>query len=196
MISDLIAHSVAVERQRTLTELHDVIGQELTMVVLECDRALADGTDGPGTAELRRIRQRAATLIESVAALALGATPISLRDAVNRAAQDLMITGVAFRQHLDLDAARLEPETDALLGCAVREGVTNLLRHAPAASECVIGLSLGRRSVLTVRNDGVACAGPVRPGAGLRGLQERAAQAGGRIGIRAERGSFTLTVCV
>lgn len=194
MTSDLIAHSVAAERQHVLTELHDVIGQELTMVVLECDRALAADRDGPSTPGLRRIRCRAAGLIESVAALALGTAPLSLRESVDRVARDLTLAGVAFRQYLG--TARLEPEADALFGCAVREGVTNILRHAPAVTTCEIGLRACHGTMLTIRNDGVSQARPVRPGAGIIGLQERAARLGASVGISTRGGLFTLTVYI
>lgn len=194
MTSDLITLSVAAERQRVLTELHDVIGQELTMVVLECDRALEADRDGPGTPGLRRIRCRAAGLIESVAALALGTAPVSLRESVDRAARDLTMAGVAFRQYLG--TARLAPDADALLGCVVREGVTNVLRHAPAATACEISLRADGGTVLVIRNDGVARTRPGRPGAGIGGLRERAARLGARVGTSVKGGSFVLSAYI
>lgn len=194
MNSDLIALSMAVERQRVLTELHDVIGQELTMVVLECDHALAAYGDGPGTPGLRRIRGRAAGLIESIAALALGTAPVSLRESVDRAARDLTTAGVAFRPHLR--AAPLAPAADALLGCAVREGVTNILRHAPAATACEISLRACGGAALAVRNDGVTRTRPVRPGAGISGLRDRATPLGARVRTSVAGGSFVLSVYI
>jgi len=64
--------SVTAERRRIIARLHDVLGQELTLLVLECDLALAADADGPSAPRLRRIRGRADRLVRSVAALTEG----------------------------------------------------------------------------------------------------------------------------
>jgi DNA-binding NarL/FixJ family response regulator len=64
--------SVTAERRRIIARLHDVLGQELTLLVLECDLALAADADGPSAPRLRRIRGRADRLVRSVAALTDG----------------------------------------------------------------------------------------------------------------------------
>ncbi len=51
----------------------------------------------------------------------------------------------------------LAPETDALLGWAVREGVTNVIRHS-SAQKCAITLRLGDRAELEITDDGVGAA--------------------------------------
>jgi two-component system sensor histidine kinase DesK len=75
---------------------------------------------------------------------------------------------------------RLAPETDALLGWAVREGVTNVIRHSGARS-CEIDLRDDGAIVLEIRDDGSLSAGPGGPGNGLRGLHERVTAVGGTL---------------
>jgi two-component system sensor histidine kinase DesK len=84
------------------------------------------------------------------------------------------------------------------LAWALREGVTNVIRHSEGRS-CRLSLqTIGPDAVITVTDDGVAPAAPgvpTAPGApsvfappillgnGLRGLGERLALAGGRLDV-------------
>ena len=68
----------------------------------------------------------------------------------------------------------VDPGQRELFGWVVREGLTNIVRHAHASS-CAVRLSA---SSVEIVDDGVgAAAAP--PGNGLSGLRERAAAAGG-----------------
>ena len=72
----------------------------------------------------------------------------------------------------------VDPEHQELFGWTVREGLTNVVRHARARS-CAVRLS---RSTIEIVDDGVGGPMPgadVPPGNGLSGLLERAAAAGG-----------------
>ena len=66
------------------------------------------------------------------------------------------------------------------MGWAVREGLTNVVRHA-RANCCTVRLS---RSAVEIVDDGVAepmPGGAVPPGNGLSGLRERVAATGGTV---------------
>jgi two-component system sensor histidine kinase DesK len=177
-----------------LAELHDVFGQELTLLALECDLVLAADPDGPSAPGLRRIRGRADGLLRSVAALAAGARPVSLRDCLERAGRDLLLAGIELRLDLPADLVRLPPEVDALLARVIREGVTNVVRHAPAATACDIGVRTTDGVVLVIRNDGVT--GRSLPGAGITGLRDRAAALGAHLDVATSGDSFELRVRV
>jgi two-component system sensor histidine kinase DesK len=62
-----------------------------------------------------------------------------------------------------------------LLGWAVREGLTNVVRHAHA-STCTVRLS---QFGIEITDDGVGA--PASAGNGLRGLRERVTAAGGSV---------------
>jgi two-component system, NarL family, sensor histidine kinase DesK len=86
----------------------------------------------------------------------------------------------------------VEPANHELFGWIVREGVTNVIRHAHA-TVCTVRLEAGS---VELSDDGVAQRAPnghhqahrdrgigavVEPGNGLQGLRERVAQAGGTV---------------
>ena len=67
----------------------------------------------------------------------------------------------------------VDPEYHELFGWVVREGLTNLVRHADAGT-CVVKLA---RASVEIRDDGVG--GVSTSGSGLLGLHERVKAAGG-----------------
>ena len=81
---------------------------------------------------------------------------------------------------------RLSREVDATLGWAVREGVTNVIRHSDARRASVRVLTDGRRRVVEIQDDGRGAGHIEEPagaerGVGLAGLRERAARLGGSV---------------
>ena len=67
----------------------------------------------------------------------------------------------------------VDPAHHELFGWVVREGLTNIVRHAHASS-CAVRLESASVEIV---DDGVG--GAARPGNGLSGLRERVAAAGG-----------------
>jgi two-component system sensor histidine kinase DesK len=69
------------------------------------------------------------------------------------------------------------------MALALREAVTNVVRHA-GATRCTLALALEQNSaVLRVADDGnkLRSAGDLRHGNGLAGMRERAAALGGKL---------------
>ena len=67
-----------------------------------------------------------------------------------------------------------------MLGWAIREGVTNVIRHS-GASHCSIVLSTDDGVVSAAVSDDGSGAGGAAPGSGLRGLGERVDAIGGHL---------------
>ena len=88
--------------------------------------------------------------------------------------------------HLAL--APLPQEVESAVALALREAVTNVIRHAQA-SACEVRLAAeGGRLVLEVRDDGRG--GEPREGAGLAGMRERIAALGGTVERRTAGGTW------
>src|SRR5262249_42532339 len=101
--------------------------------------------------------------------------------------------GIAAR--IEEDAGVLPVAVDALLAWAVREGVTNVVRHSRART-CTIRVGVdGEVARVELRDDGRGTDGIAPSGSGLVGLAERAAAGGGcmRAGPLPE-GGFGLVV--
>ncbi|WP_090941742.1 sensor histidine kinase [Nonomuraea jiangxiensis] len=176
--AELAEAAVLKERLRISRDLHDGLGRSLTAIALKGDLATRLMERDPGSArnevaELVRVAREAA---QDVRQVARGYRAMSLTGEVHRAVALLESSGVDVRTHLaEVD---LPGPAEEALAWAVREGITNVLRHSRATT-CTITTSLNGESLrLEVANDGApASSGPA--GGGLTGLAERAAQAGG-----------------
>lgn len=142
--------------------------------------------------------------VETVARQALG----EVREAVSgyrrptlegelKGAQ-MALAAAGIRAEVSRAEIPLEPEAEAVLAWAVREGVTNVIRHSRARS-CALTVSAGSaRTAVEVADDGVgAAAGNGRAGSGLAGLAQRARGVGGvLVAGPTPDGGFRLTVTV
>ncbi|MFE7815926.1 sensor histidine kinase [Streptomyces sp. NPDC057433] len=191
--------AVAEERLRFGRDLHDVLGRNLAVVALKSELAVQLARRGRPEAvdhmvEVQRIAQESQREIRSVVR---GYRTADLHTELAGARSVLEAADIACRIE-DGPAHRLPADVQAALGWVVREGTTNVLRHAPGASRCTVSLrTAGPDAVrLTMENDGAPTA-EGGAGTGLSGLRERLS--GLRGTLTAERrpgGVFRLTAHV
>ncbi|WP_219507396.1 sensor histidine kinase [Nonomuraea ceibae] len=194
--TEMIGKAVSFERRRFTRDLHDLVGHRLTVLVLKVQliqRLLRDDLDKCEN-EVHETLALARGLAADVRAVAHGVRRSSLERELSSARALLESVGV--RCQVKVSCRELPWEVAEALTHALREGVTNVLRHA-TARECVVHL-LERDGLvrLSIRNDGV---GPPRKpgdaGQGLLNLAERVSVLGGWLEATALRsGEFTFTV--
>ncbi|WP_229812153.1 sensor histidine kinase [Lentzea flava] len=181
--------AVAEERLRFARDLHDVVGRNLSAVALKADLAAQLARRGRPTAidEMLEVRRIAQESLDELRAVVSGYRTADLSVELAGARSLLASAGIDCRVIGEVDVS---DEPAAALGWAVREGVTNVLRHSEA-STCTITL---RGKVLTMSNDGVASS-DFRFGSGLKGLHERISALGGTVTAAPEAPHrFVLTV--
>ncbi|MFE3452209.1 sensor histidine kinase [Nonomuraea sp. NPDC059194] len=187
---ELAREAVSRERERFSRDLHDLLGHTLSLVVVKAEavRRLAPRDPGAAAAQAADIEEIGRRALSEVRAAVAGYRGRGMADEMAAARLTLEEAGV--RAEVDLEEVRLPPDADTLLGWAVREGVTNVIRHARATTCAITVRGEDGRVVLEIVNDG-AGASFVR-GNGLKGLAERGAE----VDAAARGGSFTLRVAV
>ena len=81
---------------------------------------------------------------------------------------------------------------EAVLAMALREGVTNVIRHA-GAQRCQIKLEPSAKALtLTIADDGQG-GGKLTEGSGLKGMRARLAAIGGALDIKSDKAGTRLT---
>jgi two-component system, NarL family, sensor histidine kinase UhpB len=182
------------ERLRIARELHDEVGQSLTAVVLQLDRAATEIGDGPAADRVRDAREAARATLEEVRAIARNLRPEALDDlglaaALRQLCVEAERTGLLVDRRIT-PGLRLGPDAEVVVYRVAQEAVTNVLRHARAER---IWLTLhrdGDSTILRVQDDGCGVGG-APPGGGVRGMRERALLVGGTLEVTDAHGGGT-----
>ena len=188
-----VAAAVDRQRRRMWADLHDVLGQTLTAISLKADLARRTLQREPARAasELDELIELTRGQAEEIRAIARGDRLLTFDAEVTGAVRLLREAEIQVRYEVDLQD--VDRAGDALLGSAVREGTTNILRHAQATRCEIRAQRRGEWDVFELRNDGVGA--PSGDGSGLKGLADRAAACGGSIDATVEAdGWFALRV--
>ncbi|GAA4628354.1 sensor histidine kinase [Actinoallomurus vinaceus] len=194
---ELARTAVSEERLRFARDLHDLLGHTLSVMVVKAQaaRKLA--------ARDAELTARQAADIEEIGRDALRQVRLAVSgyrgrglaaeiDGARTALRDAGITATV-RQ----EGTPLPEEADALLGWAVREGVTNVIRHSGAETCEIAVVRQDGAAVLSVRDDGRGAPAPsgTSQGNGLRGLVERISGSEGRLEAGpADGGGYRLTI--
>jgi two-component system sensor histidine kinase DesK len=179
-----LAHlKVEEERLRLARDLHDLLGQTLSVITLKSELARSLITEDPAhcAQELAEIEQVGRMTLREVRKTVAGYRQPTLSGELDGARQLLEAAGISYS--IEELHEELPQPLDAVLAWMVREGVTNVIRHS-RARHCLLRLTQeqGRigAEVLNDRGRGEdtkdACVGQ---GSGLLGLRERVSVLGG-----------------
>ncbi|MGE5243306.1 MAG: sensor histidine kinase [Betaproteobacteria bacterium] len=171
--------AIVAERERIARDLHDLLGHTLSVIVLKSELAsrLAGANPERSVAEIRDVERISREALAEVRRAVQGYRTAGLADEIQQARSALDSAGVALA--CAIPPVRLAPEAERTLALAVREAVTNIVRHARAA-HCSIRLHAGVDAVrLEIQDDGVGGAAP--EGSGLSGMRARVVEGGGRL---------------
>lgn len=179
------------ERRRLARELHDDVGQRLTVVLLGLSR-LAKQVSERQADELELVQENARESLELVRGLAEGLRRGAWEDMdlvgalTSLAATFQSSSGLRIVRRFEHALPAVEPQVHETLFRVAQEALTNVARHADAST---VVLSLDRQRdgdqdclVLAVTDDGSGFA-PRRMGSGIAGMRERARAVGGQVSV-------------
>ena len=187
-------HMAAVlERERIARDLHDLLGHTLSVIVIKSELAakLADRDPARAAAEIRDVERISRKALQEVRGAIYGYRDLTVEQELASGRAALAAAGVT----LETTVAGLEVDdnVERVLALAVREGLTNVIRHARATRCTVAATHSGGTLSLTIEDDGVG--GATAEGAGLDGMRERLAEVGGALVRDGAAGTrLTLTV--
>lgn len=191
------------ERIRIARELHDEVGQTLTAVVLQLERAARDAAAGRAEQHehVEEARELARTAAEEVREIARRLRPEALDDLgiasalVSLATASARHSGVRVAHAIDPRLPPLADEEELVVYRVAQEALTNVARHAGAgAAELALTASPPGCVTLTVRDRGAGFdpAAVERGGErGIRGMRERAVLVDARLELESAPGAGT-----
>jgi two-component system sensor histidine kinase UhpB len=166
------------ERLRIARELHDEVGQTLTAIALQAERAVGDRA-----AETRSLADIVLAIhhsLEDVRRIARELRPEALDDLglvdalISLCVRIERQSVLRVVREMEGDLPSMTSEVELVVYRVAQEALTNALRHAEASQ---VRVALGRSPdgiVLSVTDDGRGLSEHVRGAGGLAGMQERA----------------------
>jgi len=167
------------ERERIARDLHDVLGHTLSVIILKSELAgkLMDRDPQRAGNEIREVEQISRQALSEVRDAIRGYRSRGLEAELAQAKSTLETAGVAVK----CETARvpLPALQESVLSMAVREAVTNVVRHAHARTCCLRLEQRNGSCRLEIEDDGRG--GSQDEGNGLRGMRERVEMLGGTL---------------
>jgi two-component system, NarL family, sensor histidine kinase DesK len=188
--------AVEEERNRMARDLHDILGHSLTVITVKAELAgrLMDADPVRARAEVADLERLSRDALMDVRRAVEGFRELTLPGELARAREALRSAGI--EADLPNSVEVVPSDMREVFAWAVREGVTNVIRHS-GATRCTVRLTAERVEVLD-NGAGAPSQRAVRHdhgGHGLAGLRERATASGATLLTRAvEPQGFSLAV--
>lgn len=165
------------ERERIARDLHDLLGHTLSLIVLKSELASRLSATQPERAaeEIRDVERISREALAQVRAAVRGYRSAGFESELRQAREALETAGIAVEAQVDRPP--LSAMQESVFALALREAVTNIVRHAHAT---ICRLSLrqnGRYCELEIADNGQG--GAHEEGSGLSGMRERVEALGG-----------------
>jgi two-component system sensor histidine kinase UhpB len=182
------------ERQRIARELHDEIGQTLTVALLRLKRVV-DRVPESMRGELADAQEIVRFSLDEVRDIARRLRPDALEDlGLHSALLSLCsdfgkASGIAVVKHVASQQHRLRPEVELVCYRIAQESLTNVARHSGAKKVWLDLHTSAAELTLRVADDGRG--GAAEPGAGITGMRERALLVNATLTISSPAGGGT-----
>jgi len=167
------------ERERIARDLHDLLGHTLSVIVLKSELASRLTASDPARAaeEIRDVERISREALTQVRAAVRGYRSAGFDGELREAMRALEAAGIQVETMVE--PPPLSPAQETVFAMALREAVTNVVRHAHA-TVCRLTLRrVGRFCEMVVADNGQG--GALDEGSGLSGMRERVEALGGAL---------------
>ncbi|MBM7662618.1 two-component system sensor histidine kinase DesK [Bacillus mesophilus] len=181
------------ERQRIARDLHDTLGQKLSLIGLKSDLAgkLIHKDPIKAKSEIKDVQQTARTALKEVRELVTQMRGTKLEDEVFRVKQILNAAQIQFILEGQPRLTNVSLIAENVVSMCLKEAVTNVVKHSKA-SKCTLSIKpTSNALIVKVQDDGVGIMleNEDYKGNGLQGMIERLEFVNGILDIQSENGT-------
>jgi two-component system, NarL family, sensor histidine kinase DesK len=174
------------ERERIARDLHDLLGHTLSIITLKAELAskLIDRDPRKAKEEINDVERISREATHQVREAVQGFKLRGLQGEL--AGMKLALESANIKLDYYIEPLQLSPNQESVLALALRESVTNIIRHSKA-SHCSIRVSNKNQiTCLSVEDNGQGDI--LKEGSGLSGMRQRVETLGGRLEYKTENG--------
>lgn len=181
------------ERQRIARDLHDTLGQKLSMIGLKSDLAGKLITKNPEAAEneLKDINQTARTALKEVREMVADMKGTKLEEEVIRVEQMLEAAQLEYEIDKVPDLGDTPLLVESVLSMCLKEAVTNVVRHSQASFCSIRIVSSPKEMIMSIEDNGIGFSDGenILKGHGLQGIRERLEFVNGQLDLQSNGGT-------
>src|SRR3984893_1710199 len=198
------------ERRRIARELHDGLGQDLTVAKLMLQGVTREDhtteSKEQTIADVNRLIDGALQQVRSVSYLL---HPPLLDEIGLRSALGWYVDGLSKRGGIEItmgtvpqDFPRLAPELETTLFRVIQEALTNVFRHSRATKACVTLEKRAKEIAASIHDDGIGVPDEISEfrhnsiGVGIGGMRQRIKEVGGELFLRNTRPGTIVEVII
>ncbi|SEM18633.1 two-component system, NarL family, sensor histidine kinase DesK [Mesobacillus persicus] len=186
----------AEERQRIARDLHDTLGQKLSLIGLKSDLAskLVYKDPEKARAELKDVQRTSRTALNEVRKMVSEMRGIRIKEELHRVQQILKAAEIEFELNAEMPIKNVPPLTENILSMCLKEAVTNVVKHSNA-STCTVSIEQTQKEItLEIRDNGVGevIEDHFSKGSGLSGMRERLEFVNGSLEIQSANGTILI----
>jgi two-component system sensor histidine kinase DesK len=182
------------ERQRIARDLHDTLGQKLSLIGLKSDLAKKLINKDPQRAqiEISDVQQTARTALKEVRELVTQMRGTSLEDEIFRIRQILKAANIDFKLEGDPYLNHTSLIAENVVSMCIREAVTNVVKHSHASSCSILIQPARTELVVKIVDNGIGIEEPIsgNRGSGLKGMKERLEFVNGSLDVVSNQGTM------
>ncbi|MGM8215951.1 sensor histidine kinase [Bacillaceae bacterium W0354] len=184
-ISQLLVYE---ERQRIARDLHDTLGQKLSLIGLKSDLASRIINQNPTAAksEIDDINQTARTALKEVRDMLTGMRGAKIQEEIKHVQQLLKAANIDMHIEGATELKKAPALVEDVMSMCMKEAVTNVVKHSQA-NHCRIMINESPNELtLIVEDDGIGIeeSKNIIRGHGLKGMRERLEFVNGRLDVK------------
>lgn len=172
------------ERERIARDLHDLLGHTLSTITLKSELAakLLERDHDAAKREMADVERISRDALSQVRQAVRGYRSSGIEGELANAKLALAAAGIEFDYYFE--PLELLPTAESALALALREGVTNVVRHS-GASNCQVRIEpRGNQAFLIVTDDGTLDGAPQPDNGGLSAMRSRVQALAGSVTLR------------
>ncbi|WP_085506528.1 sensor histidine kinase [Thalassobacillus devorans] len=183
------------ERERIARDLHDTLGQKLSLIGLKSDLAgkLLEAKPEAAKKEIHDINQTARTALKEVREMVANMKGAKLEEEVIRVQQLLEAAQIEFQLEGDTHLKHAPPLVENVMSMSLKEACTNVVKHSQA-TVCRIHVQQSKEKTMVAVEDngtGIAKEKAGMHGHGLQGMRERLEFVNGTLEVSSPPGGGT-----
>lgn len=187
------------ERQRIARDLHDTLGQKLSLIGLKSDlaRKLINKDPEQAKIELKDVQQTARTALNEVRKIVSSMRGLRLKDEIAHVKKILEAAQIEFDFEKERPLTKVSLLTENILSMCLKEAVNNVVKHSNATVCHVSIKQTWNEIIISVQDNGSFkdAEDSNRKGHGLLGMKERLEFVNGSLQIDTQKGT-SLTIKV